>query len=236
MSPWRGNTPPCRSATLPVLRIFAMETRDLVTWLATDLTPVDPGAVLQRLYHALLIGFAGSTALLVALYGIRSDMPQLILTTMFWVRFAFPLAVVFSATRLAERLGRPGARLCSVGLATALPVAAMLLATGGVLIATPPGYRLQLVLGTTWRTTVVDIVLLSLPPLAAALHAMKQLAPTRLVLAGAGAGLLAGAQALVVYSLYCAEMSMPFWGVWYMLSLMLTEALGAMLAPIWLRW
>ncbi|MBF3850587.1 DUF1109 family protein, partial [Burkholderia pseudomallei] len=69
-----------------------METRDLVTWLATDLTPVDPGAVLQRLYHALLAGFAGSTALLVALYGIRSDMPQLILTTMFWVRFAFPLA------------------------------------------------------------------------------------------------------------------------------------------------
>lgn len=65
---------------------------------------------------------------------------------------------------------------------------------------------------------------------------MKQLAPTRLVLAGAGAGLLAGAQALVVYSLYCAEMSMPFWGVWYMLSLMLTVALGAMLAPIWLRW
>jgi len=55
---------------------------------------------------------------------------------------------------------------------TALPVAPMLLATGGVLIVTPPGYRLQLVLGTTWRTTVADVVLLSLPPLAAALHGL----------------------------------------------------------------
>ncbi|KFG98275.1 hypothetical protein GQ56_0104240 [Burkholderia paludis] len=213
-----------------------MKTRDLVTRLAADLKPVEPGAVSQRLYRALVVGFSGSTALLVALYGIRSDMPQLILTTMFWARLAFPLAVVFSATRLAERLGRPGAQLSPAGLATALPVAAMLLATGGVLIATPSGYRLQLVLGTTWRTTVADVVLLSLPPLAAALHAMKRLAPTRLVLAGAGAGLLAGAQALIVYSLYCAEMSIPFWGVWYVLSLMLTVALGATLAPVSLRW
>lgn len=213
-----------------------MKTRDLVTRLAADLKPVEPGAVSQQLYRALVVGFSGSTALLVALYGIRSDMPQLILTTMFWARLAFPLAVVFSATRLAERLGRPGAQLCPAGLAIALPVAAMLLATGGVLIATPPGYRLQLVLGTTWRTTVADVVLLSLPPLATALHAMKQLAPTRLMLAGAGAGLLAGAQALIVYSLYCAEMSIPFWGVWYVLSLVLTVGLGAVLAPVWLRW
>jgi len=65
---------------------------------------------------------------------------------------------------------------------------------------------------------------------------MKHLAPTRLVVAGAGAGLLAGAQALIVYSLYCAEMAIPFWGVWYVLSLMLTVALGAVLAPVLLRW
>ncbi|MET5012919.1 NrsF family protein, partial [Burkholderia pseudomallei] len=79
----------------------------------------------------------------------------------------------------------PAARPTTVALATALPLAAMLLPTGGVLNATPPGYRLQLVHGTTWRTTVEDIVLLSQPPLAAAEHAMNQLAPTRHVLAGA---------------------------------------------------
>ncbi|WP_419690738.1 DUF1109 domain-containing protein [Burkholderia theae] len=213
-----------------------MRTRDLVIRLATDLAPVEPGAISQRLYRALVVGFTGSTALLVVLYGIRSDMPQLIQTTMFWARLAFPLAVVFSATRLAERFGRPGAQLRPTGLLTALPFVVMLLATGGVLIVTPSGYRLQLMLGTTWRTTVADVVLLALPPLAATLHAMKQLAPTRLVLAGAGAGLVAGAQALIVYSLYCSEMAIPFWGVWYVLSLMLTVALGAALAPVLLRW
>lgn len=129
-----------------------MKTRDLVIRLAADLTPVEPGAVSQRLYRVLVVGFAGSTALLVALYGIRSDMLQLILMTRFWAR-------------LAQRLGRPGAQLRPAGLAIALPIAALLLATGGVLIASPPGYRLQLMLGTTWRTTVADVVLLSLPPL-----------------------------------------------------------------------
>src|SRR5471032_2428600 len=60
--------------------------------------------------------------------------------------------------------------------------------------------------------------------------------PTRLMLAGTGAGLLAGAQGLLVYSLYCSEMSVPFWGVWYVLAIVITAGIGAALAPIYLRW
>ncbi|MEX3820225.1 DUF1109 domain-containing protein, partial [Paraburkholderia sp. BR14262] len=183
-----------------------MKTRELVTRLASDVSPIERNAGPRRLTRALLHGLAGSAALLVALYGVRSDMPELILTTMFWVRLAFPLAIIAAAVALAERLGRPGAHLRLAGLAAALPVASMLLAAGSVLLATPPGYRLELMLGTTWRTATANVVLLSLPSLAAILRAMKQLAPTRLALAGAGAGLLAGAQGLLVYSLYCSEM------------------------------
>jgi hypothetical protein len=68
------------------------------------------------------------------------------------------------------------------------------------------------------------------------MHAMKGLAPTRLVLAGAGAGLVAGAQGLLVYSLYGSEMSVPFWGIWYGLAIVVTTCIGAALAPIYLRW
>ena len=138
--------------------------------------------------------------------------------------------------KLAERLGRPGARLRLAWIAAAVPIATMLLAAGSIVLATPPGYRLQLMLGTTWRTTTANIVLLSLPSLAAMLLAMKRLAPTQLALAGAGAGLLAGAQALLVYSLYCAEMAVPFWGVWYVLAIAITTAIGAAIAPHCLRW
>ncbi|AUT69113.1 MULTISPECIES: DUF1109 domain-containing protein [Paraburkholderia] len=213
-----------------------MKTRDLVTRLASDISPVKRNAVPKLLNCALIFGLAGSTVLLVALYGVRSDMPELILTTMFWVRLIFPLAIIAAAMKLAERLGRPGAPLKFAWFAVALPIVTMLLAAGSILMATPPGYRLQLMLGTTWRTTTASVVVLSFPSLTAMMHAMKQLAPTRLAVAGAGAGLLAGAQGLLVYSLYCSEMAVPFWGVWYVLAIAITTTIGAAIAPHCLRW
>ncbi len=213
-----------------------MNTRDLVDRLASGVAPIERNAVPRLLNRALMRGLAGSTLLLVALYGVRSDMPELILTAMFWVRLSFPLAIIVAAMKLAQRLGRPGSPLRAAWFAAALPIAAMALAAGGVLLATPAGYRLDLVLGTTWRTATAGVMLLSLPPLAAMMHAMKQLAPTRLVLAGAGVGLLAGAQGLLVYSLYCSEMAVPFWSVWYVLAIVITAAVGAIIAPHCLRW
>jgi hypothetical protein len=213
-----------------------MKTRDLVAWLASDVSPVERNAVPKRLSGALMLGLVSNTALLTALYGIRSDMPELIFTAMFWMRLAFPLAVVAATMKLAERLGRPGAALGFASFAVVLPIVTMLLVTGIMLLVTPPGYRLQLMLGTTWRTTTMNVVLLSQPSLAIMMDTMKSLAPTRLALAGAGAGLLAGAQGLLVYSLYCSEMAVPFWGIWYVLATIITAAIGAAIAPRCLRW
>lgn len=213
-----------------------MKTGALIFRLTNGLMPVESNAVSKRLNRALRVGLTASTALLVVLYGIRSDMPELMLTTMFWVRLAFPLATLATAMKLAARLGRPGAPLKLAWFAVALPFMTMLLVAAFILLATPPGYRLQLMLGTTWRVTTANVVLLSLPSLAAVMQAMKSLAPTHLVLAGAGAGLLAGAQGLLVYSLYCSEMSVPFWGIWYVLAIVISAGIGAAFAPVYLRW
>lgn len=213
-----------------------MKTRDLVDQLANAAPAVERNAVPKLLNRALIRGLVGSTALLVALYGVRNDIPELMLTTMFWMRLAFPITVICAAMKLVERLGRPGASLRLAWFATTLPVVTMLIAAGSVLLATPHGYRLQLMLGTTWRTTTASIVLLSLPSLVAMMYAMKQLAPTRLTLAGAGAGLLAGAQGLLAYSLYCSEMAIPFWGIWYVLAMAITAAVGACVASRLLNW
>jgi len=213
-----------------------MKTQELLTRLASNVSTIERNAVPRLLTRALLQGLAGSAVLLVALYGVRSDMPELVFTTMFWVRLAFPLAIIAAAMKLAERLGRPGARLRLAWFAVALPMASMVLAAASILLATPPGYRLELMLGTTWRTTTARVVLLALPSLLAMLRAMKQLMPTRLALAGAGAGVLAGAQGLLVYSLYCSEMAVPFWGIWYVLAIVITTAVGSAIAPHFLRW
>jgi hypothetical protein len=213
-----------------------MRTSDLIIRLTNSLTTIEPDSVSKRLRRSLSVGLAGSTALLVIIYGIRSDMPELLLTSMFWIRLAFPVATLITALKLAGRLGRPGVPVKLAWFAVALPFIAMLLIASVMLIATPRGYRLELMLGTTWRVTTANIVLVSLPSLAAVMHAMKGLAPTRLALAGAGAGLLAGAQGSLVYSLYCSEMSVPFWGIWYVLGIVITAGIGAALAPFYLRW
>jgi len=47
--------------------------------------------------------------------------------------------------------------------------------------------------------------------------------------------LLSGAQAVLVYTLYCVEMTVPFWGVWYVLGMLVPTGLGGLLGPKVLR-
>ncbi|WP_427183384.1 DUF1109 domain-containing protein [Bordetella bronchialis] len=213
-----------------------MRTQDLVTRLAGDLRFVERNAVARRLNRALMTGLAGNALLLVAPYGIDTDMPEQMLTLMFWVRLAFPLATIAAALKLAERLARPGAVLGLAWIAAVIPTVIMLLVAAAILFAAPAEYRLRWALGATWVTTTATTVLLSLPSLAAVMQAMRGLAPTRLVLAGAGAGLLAGAQGLLVHSLYCSDMPVAFWSVWQVLAIAVTAGIGAGLAPRYLRW
>jgi hypothetical protein len=72
--------------------------------------------------------------------------------------------------------------------------------------------------------------------LAAALWALRGLAPTRPRAAGGAAGLLAGAVGAAGYSLACPEASPGFVAAWYTLGIALTGGLGALLGPRLLRW
>jgi hypothetical protein len=72
------------------------------------------------------VGFAGSMTMLLVIYGIRSDMQELLLTTMFWIRLAFPVATLITALQLTGRLGRPSVPVKLACFAVALPFIAML--------------------------------------------------------------------------------------------------------------
>jgi hypothetical protein len=213
-----------------------MKTRDLVSRLTADLERIEPNALVRRIGRALARGLLASTGLLVVLYGIRGDMPAMLVIPLFWAKLAFPLAIIVPAVKLTELLGQPGAPVKLAWLRTVTPIITLWLVTVLVLLATPRGYRLQLMLGATWRVSTLNIVLLSLPSLAVVMQAMKGLAPTNPALAGAGVGLLAGAQGVLVYTLYGVEMSVPFWSVWYVLAITLTTALGALIGHRWLQW
>ena len=65
---------------------------------------------------------------------------------------------------------------------------------------------------------------------------MKGLAPTRLSLAGAAAGLLAGGVGAAIYALHCDEMGAPFLALWYVLGMLMPATLGALIGRHVLRW
>ncbi len=94
----------------------------------------------------------------------------------------------------------------------------------------------HLVMGHSADVCATNILLVAAPSLIAAFWALRQLAPTRLGLAGAGAGLFAGAAGAFVYAFHCTEASAPFVAVWYTLGIALTTAIGAFLGRWALRW
>jgi len=104
------------------------------------------------------------------------------------------------------------------------------------LLAAAPQQRAELIFGQTASVCPFLIALLSVPLFLALVWTMRGLAPTRLRLAGAAAGLAAGAVGALVYSLHCPELAAPFLGIWYVLGMLMPTALGALLGPLLLRW
>lgn len=103
-------------------------------------------------------------------------------------------------------------------------------------LSEPADGRVAALLGHSWFSCAPSVLVLSLPPLAAALWAVRGLAPTRPGVAGFAAGLLAGSVGAFGYSLSCPEASAAFVAVWYSLGIVLTGAAGAVLGPRVLRW
>jgi hypothetical protein len=213
-----------------------MKTDELIFMLAQDAQTVEPHALRRRYATALGWGGFGAVLLMTLLLGVRPDLAEAARLPMFWVKLVFPVALLAAALLAAARLSRPGVRLGRVVLALAAPVLAIWLLAAVALLGAAPGTRSQLIFGATWASCPFSVALLSMPVFVALLWAMRGLAPTRLALAGAAAGLLSGAAGAAVYALHCPEMEAPFLAIWYLLGMLIPTALGALLGPRLLRW
>lgn len=185
---------------------------------------------------AVATALAASIALTLLTLHILPTMAQALVLPAFWLKVGFVLATAGAAWYAANRLARPGARMGASPWLLLVPVLVLWL-TGAVLLAgAAPQERTQLFWGSTWRVCPPLIAMLSAPLLAVALWLMRRMAPTRLKLAGAAAGLAAGAGGALVYCLHCPEMSPVFVGSWYLLGMLVPTAIGAMLGPKVLAW
>lgn len=214
-----------------------MKTDELISLLAAAEPALDRRWQLKRFALALLVGAAAALLMVALLFGIRADLVAVMGTWLFWAKVALPAGLLAAGLLLANRLGRPGVGAGLAGLMLlGVPLLGVWLGSAVVLLEAPADARLGMVLGKTWRDCPFNIALLSAPVFVAVVWALRGMAPTRLRLAGAAGGLLAGALATLAYTLHCPEMSVAFWGVWYVLGMLVPSALGAALGPALLKW
>jgi len=213
-----------------------MRTDDLVAALAADAAPVDNARAERRFRDRLLWGPAIAIVLMLLLLGPRPDLAEAMRLPMFWLKAGLPASVAAACWLLLYRLGHPGARLGRSPAAALAPLALVSLAGALVLWNAAPAERESLLFGQTWRDCLVNVTILALPALALALLALRGLAPTRLALAGAAAGLFAGAAGAFAYAFHCPELEVPFLGAWYVAGMLMPAVVGALLGRRLLRW
>jgi hypothetical protein len=213
-----------------------MKTDELISMLATGGVAVEPHAAQRRYVTALGWGAFAATLLMALWLGVRRDIAAAYLLPMFWVKLAFPGAILAGALIVAQRLSRPGARLGHALIWLAAPVLAIWLLATVALLAAAPVAREHLIYGISASVCPYYIALLSVPAFIAAWWAMKGLAPTRPLAAGAASGLVAGALGALAYALHCPEMAAPFLGIWYVQGMLIPAIAGALLGPFLLRW
>ncbi len=213
-----------------------MKTNDLIDSLSQNVSPVSPGAWRMRLATGIGGGALVSAIAMLMWLGVRPDLSQAMMTSGYWIKFAFTALLTLFAFWATGRLARPGAQT-EFALAGVGAVFLVLLAIASMqLMKTPMGERMPLIMGHSAKVCPWRIAALSLPIFVGVFWSLKALAPTRLILTGFVAGLASGALGAWIYAFHCDESAAAFVFVFYTFGIALIAAAGAAIARPLLRW
>lgn len=213
-----------------------MKTDDLISLLAADTVPIARRAALRQIGMAVAAGIALAAVMMQLTMGVRPDLGQAVFWPKFWMKLLFPAAMAAASFATLARLARPGVDARAGGVAIVVPIVLLWLMAMAAYAAAQPAERAAMVWGQTWRVCTLNIAMISVPIVAAALFALRHLAPTRLALTGACAGMLGGAAGATIYAFHCPETALLFMAVWYVAGIVVTAVAGACLGPRVLRW
>ena len=212
-----------------------MKTDDLIRALAAD--NAVRSMPLRRAFAAAMIhGVVIAFSLYLAILGPRPNFLGLLTEPRFLFKVCLAFLLIALSANLVMRLGKPGAEIRRATLL--LAIVPVLLAAGNLaeLISVPVGLWSQRLIGTNALFCLKSIPFLGLAPLAATLFCLRQGAPEHPALAGAAAGLLAGAIGAALYATHCPDDSPLFVAAWYSLAIGFVAALGAVAGSRLLRW
>ena len=213
-----------------------MKTDELIDRLTGQLAPVSRAAVPRTLAFGLGAGALVSFAAMWLWLGIRPDLASAAATSAYWMKFLYTLSLGCFAFWAVERLARPGSGSRVQMTLLAIPLVVLLILAFIQIDGVSRATRMHLMMGASSNVCPWRIAILSLPVFAGAFWALGKLAPTRLVVAGVMAGLLAGAFGAWIYAFHCDESAAPFVVIWYTLGIAAVGALGGALGRFVLRW
>ncbi|MEX0590543.1 MAG: NrsF family protein [Xanthobacteraceae bacterium] len=212
-----------------------MKTDDLIRALSAD-NATRAASVERWLSIAVVPALVLSAFMFAMLLGPRSDIALVATDFKFLFKFVVTLTLAVTATLLACRLVRPGRDAKFPAIALAAAPLLLAIAVLNEYAAVEPATRTMKLVGTTWRSCLTFIPLLSAPILLAALIGLRHGAPTRPALAGAVAGLMAGGFGAAIYAAYCIEDSPFFLATWYTIAIAAVALVGALIGARVLRW
>jgi hypothetical protein len=212
-----------------------VKTSDLIRALAADseVRAMPPGRALAL---ALIPGVAIALGLHFAVLGLRPQLFALLGEPRLLLKLCLTFLLAALSGPLVLRLVRPGAGVRRAALMLAIVPALLAAADLAELLAVPAAEWGQRLVGTNAMFCLKTIPFLSAAPLVAALLALRQGAPEHPSLAGAAAGLFAGAIGAALYATHCPDDSPLFVAAWYTLAIGFVAAVGAAAGRRLLRW
>lgn len=211
-----------------------MNTDALIEALANDAASVKQRPIGLYLTLAGGIGLFLATCAVAWLYGIRADLSNALIAVS--AKIAFCAMSVAVAVPLLLRLSRPNTNVSS-SMAPAIMLVIMSLSAAAYALALiPASERLHAWTYGSVPACLQRIPLLAVPVAILLLVAVRKMAPTRLTLAGAALGAVAGGISGIAYSLFCPIDSVAYIATWYLASILACAGIGGLVGRWLLRW
>jgi hypothetical protein len=213
-----------------------MTTDDLIAMLGNNVERVDGRQGARTLGAALVIGTAVAVGATFFVLGFRTDLEEVTAWAFLILKLGFTAAIAGLTSIYLIRVARPGGERKTSIIVAALPVFVIVVAAAISLVSAPTAYWRKMVMGEQWLECLLSIPIIAIVPFVGIVWAVRRMAPTDLVRAGAFTGLAAGAMSAAGYAIHCTDDSLPFVALWYGGTIALCTLAGAILGPRLLRW
>jgi hypothetical protein len=168
--------------------------------------------------------------------GIRPNLLGLLNEPRLVFKLLFTVLLVAATSILAMRLMRPTQSARGATIALLALIMVLIGAIALELAILPQNAWMAQLIGHNATACLRSIPLLALAPFAAGFVGLRNGAPLRPWLAGAGIGLFAGAIGALLYATHCPDDSPLFVATWYSLGIAAVTGAGALLGARYFKW